>query len=124
MKAAVVRPWPRDGIGFLLISTYVVWSYCTISRTDGIGGCSRLTMRPGWDDGGAALMNVPKLRVSLEMRWVGTQLCAGTSSLMVEWGWCGGVSVVCRCVCGIFGDYAFSPMDIVKKWPGVILPMT
>ena len=50
-------------------------------------------MRPGWDDGGAAVVKVPKLRVSLEMRWVGTQLCAGTSSLMVERGWCG------RCVC-------------------------
>ena len=25
-----------------------------------------------------------------------------------------GVSVVCRCVSGVFGDYAFSPMDIVS----------
>ena len=98
MKAAVVRPWPRDGIGFLLISTYVVWSYCTISRTDGIGGCSRFAMRPSWDDGGAALVKDPKFLVILEILWVGTQLRTGASSLMVERG-VGGVSCcVCACV--------------------------
>ena len=98
MKAAVVRPWPRDGIGFLLISTYVVWSYCTISRTDGIGGCSRLAMRPGWDDGGVAVVKEPKFLVILEILWVGTQLRAGASSLMVERGECGGCCCVRFCV--------------------------
>ena len=89
MNAAVVRPWPLVGIGLRLKSTYVVWSYCTISRTDGIGGCSRLAMRPGWDDGGAAVVKEPKFLVILEILWVGTQLRAGASSLMVERGGCG-----------------------------------
>ena len=55
-------------------------------------------MRPGWDDGGAAFVKDPKFLVSLEIRWTGTQLRVGASSLMVERGVGGVRCCICACV--------------------------
>ena len=82
IKAALVRPWPRCFVSRRWNSTYVLCSYRTISRTDGIGGVWRLAKALVWFGGNGTLVKVPKSSHSFLTRVMGVHGAVWFSALM------------------------------------------